>query len=75
MKKDFHAKLVVYDINNMSYYEIGRLVSWIRNIAIDIEQKEINKYANIATWRLMKKKTAPHRNEERRRVNSHIYSQ
>lgn len=54
MEKDFHARLVINNLDEMSKKDIKRLWKWLDDITAQIIGKKPNSYAKTATWRLMK---------------------
>lgn len=54
--RDFHAKLVVYDYNNMlkTKGDVKRLVRWLKKLSDDMAKPPKEGYYKIFTARLMK---------------------
>lgn len=53
MKKDYKAKLVIYNLNSFSKDELKQLLEWIKEIPKSIKNKD-NKFSSTAEWKLMK---------------------
>jgi len=53
-KRDYHARLVVYGINEMSDFELRQLCGWLKKTAETIDGMATNQYATNPIWRLMK---------------------
>lgn len=59
MTKDYHAKLVIHDLEEMTKKQVSKLVMWLDEIGSQLISNKHspippNKYAKTATWRLMK---------------------
>lgn len=53
--KDYHARLVIYDLDVMPKREKEALVDWLYEKAVEMENCEPNAYSKRYTSRLMKK--------------------
>ena len=57
MKKDYHARLVVYGLPSFSKKEAKRLVKWLE-LTARVLKKELAEdpkmYSKMASWKLMK---------------------
>ena len=53
--KDYHARLVIYDLDVMSEKDYSRLVQWLYAKADELHEADQNAYSKRYTSRLMKK--------------------
>lgn len=54
LKRDYHAKLIIHDLDQMNKRQIKKLVMWLDEIGSQLITNKPNIYAKTANWRLMK---------------------
>ena len=52
-KRDYIAKIVIYDLPNMGSYDKRRLIRWLEGTANNLAKENPNGFAKIYTLRLM----------------------
>ena len=53
-KRDYHAKLVIYDLPTMKSVTYRRLVDWLEAKVKEMKKAKVGEYSKLFTARLMK---------------------
>ena len=52
--REYHAKLVIHELDNISNNQKSKIAEWLRNLATEVINSKKGEYAKVFTARFMK---------------------